>query len=74
MKKAFVAAFLACSLFAAPSPVMAGGKGKPKHKSGSSNLKESFRSIGHGFRDAGRAVGRDAKAGVRAVKKSEKGK
>ena len=68
MTKSIIAALLSISLIAAYSPAMAGKK-KVKAQSSNRNLKESFRGIGHGFRDAGKAVGRGAKAGVKAVKK-----
>jgi len=76
MKKSFSILLLALTLIAANDAAYAGPKkGKAKSsKSSKSNLKESFRAIGHGFRDAGRAVGRDAKAATHAVKKSEKKK
>jgi hypothetical protein len=75
MKKSLTALLLITSLFGVNTNCFAGPKKKPKSKSSSSsNLKESFRAIGHGFRDAGRAVGRDAKAATKAVKESEKGK
>jgi len=74
MYKSIIALLISVSLIAAYNPAIA-GKRKARAKTSSSsnrNLKESFRAIGHGFRDAGKAVGRDAKAATRAVKKSEK--
>jgi hypothetical protein len=76
MNKSFPILLIIVGLLCVSDAAFAGrkGKAKPKSSSSSSNLKESFRAIGHGFRDAGRAVGRDAKAATRAVKNSEKGK
>ena len=74
MKKALAALLLALSVVAVNDAASAGPKKKGKAPRSNANLKESFRAIGHGFRDAGRAVGRDAKAATHAVKQSEKGK
>ncbi len=76
MNKLPAALLLALSLFTAPDAAIARNKKKDKapKPSTSANLKESFRAIGHGFRDAGRSVGRDAKAATHAVRDSEKGK
>ena len=74
MKAFFTTLLLAFSVIAVHDPAFAGPRKKGKAPRSNSNLKESFRAIGHGFRDAGRAVGRDAKAATHAVKQSEKGK
>lgn len=79
MYKSIAALLLTLSFLGASSDTaLAGRKKKDKAKTekggSSSNLKESFRAIGHGFRDAGRSVGRDAKAATHAVRDSEKGK
>lgn len=78
MYKSLATLLLTLSLIGAGSDAAFAGrkkKAKPKSSnSSSSNLKESFRAIGHGFRDAGKSIGRDAKAATHAVKQSEKGK
>jgi hypothetical protein len=74
MNKLLAAMLFSLSLLTASDAAFAGPKKKSKSNSSNANLKQSFRAIGHGFRDAGRAVGRDAKAATRAVKKSEKRK
>ncbi len=78
MNKSFMTALFSILLLSlqhdASGREKAKAKAKPKASSSSANLKESFRAIGHGFRDAGRSIGRDAKAATRAVKQSEKGR